>query len=97
MSENIKAQIENTLLRKQAFIVANWLEGTLSGLSSGSSEDDQLVGALHYWLHVHQMKTEEFLVGTVRCGSCGKQWDASCFASRRGRLQCPSCGEKAGG
>ena len=89
---------ERTLssLQKQTFIVACWLEGTLTGMRNEAA-DANLVTALQEWLDRKRLVWDDFLVGSVCCSHCGNEWSIEGFRSRMGKLTCPVCGKRVTG
>ena len=78
-------------LHKQTFVIASWLEGTLTGIQTDITDSD-LITALQVWLDRQRLLWDDFLVGKACCANCGNEWPAESFKSRLGDLRCPACG-----
>lgn len=78
-------------LHMHAFIVASWLEGTITGIQTDTTDSDLII-ALQVWLDRQRLLWDDFLVGKVCCANCGNEWNTEGFKSRLANLMCPACG-----
>ena len=70
--------------------VANWLCGTLEGISRENG-DLALAEALDAWLRFQKNERRTLYTGRVTCAWCGFSWE-TLIASDDVQSRCPQCG-----
>jgi predicted RNA-binding Zn-ribbon protein involved in translation (DUF1610 family) len=78
-------------IRQISIAVADWLCGTLEGMTSDNA-DVNLAEALDYWLRVQKKNSETLFIGSFICTTCEKPWDGLALSPDKNSFQCPHCG-----
>ena len=90
MEQTSNKAVTDERTRHLSIAVANWLCGTLEGISN-DSVDATLTEALDTWLRKQKDRLRTLYIGQVTCSSCGDTWEAI-VASDDTQLNCPHCG-----
>jgi DNA-directed RNA polymerase subunit M/transcription elongation factor TFIIS len=77
--------------RRMSVAVANWLCGTLEGISRDDA-DLSLADALDSWLRTQKRDGETLYTGSIACVSCGHRWEYLILSTETGTIRCPNCG-----
>jgi len=78
-------------IRRISVSVAEWLCGTLEGVSD-DNDDLNCAEALDHWLRVQKKKKETLFIGTFACPACNKLWGGLTLSEDKNSFHCPNCG-----
>jgi predicted RNA-binding Zn-ribbon protein involved in translation (DUF1610 family) len=91
MGVQMNIQDNSEKIRRISVAVAEWLCGTLEGVSD-DNDDLDCAEALDHWLRVQKKNMETLFIGTFTCPACNKIWGGLTLSKDKNSFHCPNCG-----